>query len=323
MDPGAASREEGADQYPASIIVELVHLGKLEGMFHKLRRRPPYVECWIKRTSLDAWVAARDAESAQYMSRPEARRTLGLHGLTILRIAEAGLIRYVHGSEHYFGPGFYFLREDISKIKHAFERHIVPMRDYSKPGKLIALGHALVNLGRDSGLPVAMRAVVEGTLKPVAYTNRFPGIMGYLFWSDQLRTCRSPRSIQIPPDGFLNYSEAALLLHCSAGVIAGLVAQGALGAFAGCQSGRSKLVPAREIYRFSAEYIGVKALAQRLRVKADWLRTHLKKSGTPLFTVHLGAGRRALFLLKEVASEVRISPGGGANQNGYNGCHRR
>jgi hypothetical protein len=290
-------------------VAELVRQGKLDGIFHKVRQRRQHTECWIKRASLDQWITARDTDLAQYMPRPEAQQVLGLHGRTLLRVAEAGLIRYVQGSEHYFRPGFHFLRADISKIKYGFEKHAVPAREYSKPGELTALRYALIYLRRASGLPSVIRAVVDGALVPVAYTNQFPGITGYLFPSERLRRYRSVAGVQTPPEGFLNYSEAASRLGwTSADVIAGLVAQGVLGASTGHQNGRSKLVPASEIQRFSTQYIAVKALARHLDVTSDWLRSHLRKSGTPTLAVPVGAGRRALFLPNEVAAEVRISP---------------
>lgn len=288
-------------------IRKLVRQGKIDGIFHKVGQRRQHVECWVKRESLDQWITARDTDLAQYMSRPEACQTLGLHGSTLLRVAKAGLIRYVQGSERYFRPGFYFFREDISTIKHSFEKHALPFREYSKPGELIALRYALIYLGR--GLFAVIRAVVDGGLVPVAYTNQFPGIMGYLFPAEQIRRHRCAADLQTPPEGFLNYGEAASRLGWTGtDVIAGLVARGVLNAPAGYQHGRTKLVPAGEIQRFASQYVAVKALARRLHVTADWLRLHLKKSGAPVLAVPAGAGRRALFLTKEVAAEVRISP---------------
>ena len=90
-------------------IRKLVRQGKIDGIFHKVGQRRQHVECWVKRESLDQWITARDTDLAQYMSRPEARQTLGLHGSTLLRVAKAGLIRYVQGSERYFRPRLLFL----------------------------------------------------------------------------------------------------------------------------------------------------------------------------------------------------------------------
>ena len=71
-------------------------------------------ECWIRRDSLKRWIAARDAELARYMSRPEARDALGLTDRTIANVAAAGAIRYVKGPERNFPSGcFFFLREDV------------------------------------------------------------------------------------------------------------------------------------------------------------------------------------------------------------------
>lgn len=290
-------------------IGDLVRQGKLEGIFHKTRRRRHHIECWVKRVSLQQWISARDGDLAQYVSRPQTRRALGLHGATVLWIAKAGLLRYVQGSEHYFRPGFYFLREDVWKIKHAFEKHAVPVYESLVPEELIALGNAALYVGRNHGLPALIRAVVDGGLIPVARSDRFPGITGYLFLAEHVRRYRCVAGVQTPPEGFLNYTEAASRLGwTSADVIAGLMAQGVLGASAGYQRGRSRWVPASAIQRFSSKYVAVKALAQHLHVTGDWLRSHLRKSGTPTLAVPVGTGRRALFLLREVATEVRVSP---------------
>jgi hypothetical protein len=92
------------------------------------------------------------------------------------------------------------------KIKNAFDQHVVPtVQDYDKPGELIALRHALKNyLGRDLGLPAVIRAVIDGSLVPVACTKRFRGITGYLFLSEDLRKYRPVLEVEVPPEGFLN-----------------------------------------------------------------------------------------------------------------------
>jgi len=75
----------------------LIREGKLERTFVKMPRSRSITECWIKRASLEQWIKTRDAELARYMSCPATRRALGLRGCTILRVAQAGLIRYVRG----------------------------------------------------------------------------------------------------------------------------------------------------------------------------------------------------------------------------------
>jgi len=128
-------------------------------------------------------------------------------------------------SEH-FPTGYHFLREDGTTIKRVFEKYAAPVREYSKPGVLIALRHALKNyLGRDSGLPGVIRAVLTA---PVGYTKRFPGITGYLFLSKDLRKYRPVSETKVPSEGFLNYKEAASILGTKTEVIRGLVPQGVL-----------------------------------------------------------------------------------------------
>jgi hypothetical protein len=254
------------------------------------------------------------------MSRPEARRTLGLGGATVLRVAQAGLIRYVQGSEHCFRPGFYFLREDIQKIRQAFERHAVPVHECPTAGEFIALGNVALYVGRDRGLPALIHAVVEGALVPVARTNRFAGITGYLFPPEEVRKYRSVAGVQAPPEGFLTYTEAASRLGwTSAGVIVGLVAQGVLGNSVEHQWGRSRLLPDSEIEHFSRKYIAVKALARQLAVTGDWLRSRLRESGTPTLAVPVSSGRRALFLLREVQQKSGLPHTGEASPTGFPG----
>jgi len=293
-----------------SRVKDLVRQGQIEGRFFKLLRGR--IQCWVKRDSLSQWVTARDTEFGQYISRPEAERILGLRYITLLRIAQAGLIRYAHGSEHGLPHSlhFFFLHEDVMKIKLAFEKHRVREQEYSKPGQLIALGDALRSyLSGDSGLPAAIRAVVDGTLVPVAYTPRLPGIKGYLFPSEQMRLCRHVvGSIEKPPEGFLNYSEAASRLGSDSQVIRALVEHGILDAPGEYRCGHSKLVPASNIRLFSNQYVGVNALARHLHVTAKWLKGHLKKSLTPMLAVPVNSMVTTYFLRKDVAAEVRISP---------------
>ena len=90
------------------------------------------------------------------------------------------------------------------KIKDAFEKHSVPVKAYPKPGEFIAQRHAMKDyLGRDSGLAAVIRAVVDGSLVPVGYTNRFRGVTGYLFLRKEVAA-----QIQMPSRRMLR--EAAL-----------------------------------------------------------------------------------------------------------------
>jgi hypothetical protein len=100
-----------------------------------------------------------------------------------------------------------------------------------------------------------IRAVVAGLLVPVGYTSRFPGITGYLFLSDQLRRYRPAPGIPTPPEGFLNYKEAASVLRVPTSVIRGLVAQGVFGAPVEYQRGLSKLIPAGDVQHFAEQYV--------------------------------------------------------------------
>jgi hypothetical protein len=80
------------------------------------------------------------------------------------------------------------------------------VKAYSKPGELLALRHAMKNyLSRDLGLAAVIRAVVDGSLVSVGYTNRFRWITGYLFVSEDLRNygpvARQPSIARVHPAG--------------------------------------------------------------------------------------------------------------------------
>lgn len=286
-------------------IGTLVRRSELEGMFVKTGRHR--TECWIRRNSLIKWTATHEAELARYMPRPEAARALGLKNDTLLKVAQAGLIRYVSGTETFVRrSGYYFLREDVLRIKHVFEQAAVDVRPYSSPGELIALHHGLKNyLGRDSGLPSAIRAVVEGELIPIGYTKRFRGITGYLFRADDLRKYR-PVNVEMPPGGFLSYQEAARSLGTKTNVIRGLVAHGVLSTPNKYRFGLAKLIPFREVQHFAEEYMPVSTFAKHCSQPIYWVVRCLRQAKVPMLEISIPARRHKIFLLKKIAAKTRV-----------------
>jgi hypothetical protein len=195
------------------------------------------------------------------------------------------------------------------KIKDAFEKYSVPVKAYSNPGEFIALRHAMKNyLGRDSGLAAVIRAVVEGSLVPVGYTNRFRGITGYLFRSEDLRKYRPVPGITMHPEGVVNYGEAAAVLGVAVPVIRGLVSQGVLHDTTEYRNGFSKLLPAADVQRFAESYVATSVLAKQFRRNSGSLARHLKESGTPLLAIPIpDAGKYyAFFLHKDIAGQIQI-----------------
>ena len=291
-------------------IWDLARQGQIDAIFLNVRRGGSRTECWIRRESLNQWIAARDAELAPYMPRPEAERALGLKNFTLATVAAAGAIRYVKGPERNFPARcFFFLREDVMKIKDAFEKHSVPVKAYSKPGEFIALRHAMKNyLGRDSGLAAVIRAVVDGSLVPVGYTNRFRGITGYLFRSEDLRKYRPVPGMTVHPEGVVTFGEAAAVLGVSTPVIRGLVAQGILHITAEYRNGFSKLLPAVDVQRFAEGYVATSVLAKRFHLDSGSLARYLKESGTPLLGIPLPdpGNYYAFFLRKDVAAQIQL-----------------
>jgi len=289
-------------------ILDLVRQGQLKGIFLTPRAGGPRTECWVRRESLNRWIAARETELARYMSRSEAMRALGLKNETIVKVAAAGAIRYVEGPEHNFSAGFYFfLREDVMKIKHAFEKHRVPMMAYSGPGEIVTLRHAVKNyLGRGSGLASVIQAVVGGALIPVGYASRIRGITGYLFQSEHLRRYRPVPNLEVPSEGFLNYKEAASALGVKAPVIRAMVAQRLLSSPLGYRCGLSKLVPTAGIRRFEESYVAISVLARQFHLHTGSLARYLKESDTPLLAIPLMDGGHAFFLCKDIAARTQL-----------------
>ena len=315
-----ANEAETIARISGTRIWDLARNGQLDSMFLNVRQGGIRTECWIRRESLNQWIAARDADLAPYMARPEAEAALGLKNFTLATVAAAGAFRYVKGPERNFPARcFFFLREDVMKIKDAFEKHSVPVKAYSKPGEFIALRHAMKNyLGRDSGLAGVIRAVVDGSLVPVGYTNRFRGITGYLFLSDDLRKYRPMPGVTVPPEGFLNYGEAAAVLGVAAPVIRGLVAKGIVHAVAEYRVGLSKLLTASDVQRFGELYVATSVLAKRSHLNSGSLARHLKELGIPLLAVPIpDAGKEhAFFLRKDVAAQIQTSKPEGAEGRG-------
>ena len=306
----AANEAERVARTTGARIWDLARQGQVDAIFLNVRGEGSRTECWIRRESLNQWIAARDAELARYMSRPEAERALGLKNFTLTTVAATGAIRYAKGPERNFPARcFFFLREDVMKIKDAFEKYSVPVKAYSKPGEFIALRHAMKNyLGRDSGLAAVIRAVVDGSLVPVGYTNRFRGITGYLFRSEDLRKYRPVPGMSVHPEGVLTFGEAAAVLGVAMPVVRGLVAQGILHTAAEYRNGFSKLLPAADVQRFAEGYVATSVLAKRFHLDSGSLARHLKESGTPLLAIPLPeAGKYyAFFLHKDVAAQIQI-----------------
>jgi hypothetical protein len=306
----AANEAERIARTTGTRIWDLARQGQVGAIFLNVRGGGSRTECWIRRESLNQWIAGRDAELALYMSRPEAERALGLKNFTLTTVAAAGAMRYAKGPERPFPARcFFFLREDVMKIKDAFENYSVPVKAYSKPGEFIALRHAMKNyLGRDSGLAAVIRAVVDGSLVPVGYTNRFRGITGYLFRSEDLRKYRPVPSMTVHPAGVVTFGEAAEVLGVAMPVVRGLVAQGILHIAAEYRNGLSKLLPAADVQRFAEGYVATSVLASRFHLHSGSLARHLKELGTPLLAIPIpDVGKYfAFFLHKDVAAQIQV-----------------
>jgi hypothetical protein len=237
-------------------------------------------------------------------------RALGLTHRTIVTVAAGRAIRSVKGPQRNFPAGcFFFLREDVMAIKDAFEKHSVPARAYSRAGEIIALRHAMKNyLGHGPALAAVIGAVVDGRLVPVGYTNRFPGITGYLFRSEDLRKYRPAPDVTASPEGFLTFKEAAALLGVRTNVIRGLTNQGLFTASEGFRNGFARLMSAKDVRQFAEQYVATSVLAKRFNLNGGALARYLRESGTPLLAIPIpDAGKgHASFLQNGVAARIQL-----------------
>jgi hypothetical protein len=244
------------------------------------------------------------------MTRPEAEAALGLKNFTLATVAAAGAIRYVKGPDRNFpARHFFFLREDVMKIKEAFEQYSLPVKEYSQPGEFIALRHAMKNyLGRGPALAAVIQAVVDGSLVPTGCTNRFRGITGYLFRSGDLRKYRPAADIMPSSEGFLSFKEAAAVLEVRPNVIRGLTVHGLLTASGGFRNGFARLIPAEEVQQFAERYVATSVLSKRFQLNGGSLARYLSESGTPLLAILIpDAGKgHALFLQKDIAARIQF-----------------
>jgi hypothetical protein len=114
--------------------------------------------------------------------------------------------------------------------------------------------------------------------------------------------------LQVPPEGFVSYGEAAAVLGVEVHEIRGLVEHGLLRAAAGYRFGLSKLLPAGDVQRFAELYVATSALARRFHLNSRALARYMNESGTPLLAVPLSDRGRghAFFLTKDVATQIQI-----------------
>lgn len=140
------------------------------------------------------------------------------------------------------------------------------------------------------------------------YTNRFPGITGYLFRSDHLRNYRSAPDVTTPPEGFLNYREAAVLLEVRTDVIRSLTNQRVLTASGPVRNGFARLIPAKEIQQFAERYVATSILAKRFHLNSGSLSRYLRESGTPLLAIPFPDSERGqtFFIQNDVATQIQL-----------------
>lgn len=288
-------------------VKSLVHGGALKGIFVKCRNGNG-TECWITRESLTRWVAERDGKRASYMRRAEADLVLGLKRGVMLKLAHEGLIRSVNGIEHRLSHGIHLRRDDVMNIKDAFDRYL-PLNRNLHPGAILPLARIIRRLTRTYELGAILRAVVAGTLVPVAHEKHLPGITAYCFPIEILHHYRRVSNKQAKSGEHLSRKEVASFLQIPSEAVPQLASRGFLGTSSKPSQGRSALYSVADVQHFAEQYVPLNIVAKKFRTNPCWLGKYLECSGIQLLTVQLHRERR-LFIARCVASQLRtLSPG--------------
>jgi hypothetical protein len=285
-------------------INTLVRDGHLTGVL--IARGRGAGECWVKRESLKQWVAKRDEQFAHYFSCQQAMGILGFDRDTLLTVAQGGLIRYADGFLCNFPVGVYLDRDDVSRIRKAFDKRAVPALEYFQPGDIMALYHARKHfLTSKVGLPAFVRAVLDGAVAPIGHAQQFPGIDGYLFQTHDVQKFRCAPKHKRLVEGMITYREAASMLNTRLPVIRGLVASGVISC---CRLGkrRSKQILAEEVWRFAQKYVSAGAVAERFNTNRRWVNAYLKAAAVPVLAVPVLGRGNMLFIAREVAAQLQI-----------------
>jgi hypothetical protein len=114
--------------------------------------------------------------------------------------------------------------------------------------------------------------------------------------------------VEVTPEGFINYREAAALLGVAMREIRGLVSGGVIHDAVEYQFGLSKLVPAADMQRFAERYVAISALSKQYRLNTIALVRYMRERGTPLLSVRLPekGTRHASFLRRDVACQIQV-----------------
>jgi len=236
------------------------------------------------------------------MRRAEADLVLGLKRGVMLKLAHEGLMRSVNGIEHRLSHGIHLRRDDVMNIKDAFDRYL-PLNRNLHPGAILPLASIIRRLTRIYELGAILRAVVAGTLVPVAHEKHLPGITAYCFPIEVLHHYRRVSNKQASGE-HLSRKEVASFLQIPSEAVPQLASRGFLGTSSKPSQGRSALYSVADVQHFAEQYVPLNIVAKKFRTNPCWLGKYLECSGIQLLTVQLHRERR-LFIARCVASQLR------------------
>jgi hypothetical protein len=285
-------------------IVDLVRNKKIAGIFINPPKSRGRVECWLDREELEQWIAHRDSDLASFISQAEAMQLLGVTAETLKSLALSGLVEMRKGPNSGFPPGVYVRRHDAEHIVAGFSGYTWTLAASNGERTILLREATRRHLGR-KGFGEFIRAVLSGSLAPVARDSSVAGILGFQFHIDDVKKYAPARPKPSVSSGFLTYAMAAAELKTNTEVVRNLVAEGLLECHREAAQG-IQLLHTRDVLRFASRYVTVKSIAEGLEVGSRTVSETLKQEGAEVLVIPLPGKGSKLFARKGPKSDLAI-----------------
>jgi hypothetical protein len=256
----------------------------------------------ISAKSLNEWQHKRQS----LITQAGLIRLLGLSRISVLSLVDAGLIRYapsVHSARESF------MLADGLQMLEAFGRRNPPLASVWDKTKSITIHEARKTiLIRPERLACVFLAIIDDKLFPVAKTEMYSGIGGFIFSIADLQIHCHPADPSGKPVQYLNYSQSAQYLGIQSSALSCLLETGHLrpDGEGVRQKFRELLIPITQLEAFSKRYVAVAAIAKRLKMSSKVLLNQLKKRAIPVSAIAAKDGVRHLFVPRLVADKLEV-----------------
>lgn len=205
-----------------------------------------------------------------------ASRRLGLSEILTKRLADHGILPPLDGPPVSMSRRYLFVVPDIERLIARFETRLAPSSDDGS--RVVGFGTLLKAQGElNLPLPEVMRAILEGSLPPVARGADARGLAAYRFDEQTMRA--SFREIGERTSAFANLARADVVrrLGCRKDTVAWLVANGYLAEIPGF--GRQKPISRASLEAFQGGWIKAGEVAERFGTSRMLVSRALKAAG--------------------------------------------